>query len=169
MSFNEIAQLLGNLGAFIGSIAIVVTLIYLAIQVRQAKEQIIHSSQITRGEAAQRILASISDSPYIAPIMAKIGGWSWSDFKLDNVEDNIRFNAWCYAWWRTEEMNFRTYSVEQLATQEQLIMAWLAAWGSPFWPENRAIFDEDFTEVVDRMYKKVQSTEKENENIQSKR
>lgn len=35
MDHYEFAQLLGNYGEFIGSIAIVITLIYLAIQIRQ--------------------------------------------------------------------------------------------------------------------------------------
>jgi hypothetical protein len=40
MSFMETAQLLGNLGEFIGSIVIVATLIYLAMQIRQNSELI---------------------------------------------------------------------------------------------------------------------------------
>jgi hypothetical protein len=43
------------------------------------------------------------------------------------------------------------------------------AWGTPFWPENRAMFDKDFTVIVDSLYEKVLSTEKEQENLQSKR
>ena len=38
MSFTEITAVLGNLGEFIGAIAVVVTLFYLAIQVKQSKE-----------------------------------------------------------------------------------------------------------------------------------
>ena len=169
MSFSEIVQLLGDIGQVVASIAVVATLVYLAIQIRQAKEQIVQASRITRAESAQSILASISDTPYIAPIMAKLGGWAWTDFKLNSTEENIRFNAWCYAWWRIEEMNFRTYSVEQLATQEHLIMAWLSAWGTPFWPDNRAIFDKDFVAVVDKVYENVLSTEKTQATIQAER
>ena len=35
MNHQELAQLLGNYGEFFGSVAVVATLIYLAIQVRQ--------------------------------------------------------------------------------------------------------------------------------------
>ena len=52
MTFAETVQLLGNLGDFLSSIAVLVTLVYLSVQVRQAKQQIIHNSQITRGDAA---------------------------------------------------------------------------------------------------------------------
>jgi hypothetical protein len=38
MELMEIAQLLGNFGEFVGAIAVVLTLIYLAVQVRHSKE-----------------------------------------------------------------------------------------------------------------------------------
>ena len=37
MTFIEISEILGNLGEFVGSIAVVATLIYLAVQVRYRK------------------------------------------------------------------------------------------------------------------------------------
>ena len=169
MTLTETAQLLGGFGDFLSSIAVLATLVYLAVQVRQVKQQIVHASQITKGEAAQALMASISDSPYIAPILAKLGRWNWSDFGLADAEENIRFNAWNYAWWRTEEMNFRTNSPEQLATQEQLILAWLSAWGTPFWPNNRAIFDDDFSAKVDELYEKVLAAEPGQGTLQSTR
>lgn len=38
MDHQTFAQLLGNYGEFVGAIAVVITLIYLAIQVRHSKE-----------------------------------------------------------------------------------------------------------------------------------
>jgi hypothetical protein len=38
MTFIEITTVLGNLGEFIGAIAVVVTLFYLALQVKHSKE-----------------------------------------------------------------------------------------------------------------------------------
>ncbi len=37
MDLMSIAQLLGNFGEFVGAIAVVVTLVYLAVQVKQSK------------------------------------------------------------------------------------------------------------------------------------
>jgi hypothetical protein len=37
MDLQSTAQLLGNIGEFVGSIMVVVTLVYLALQVRQSK------------------------------------------------------------------------------------------------------------------------------------
>ena len=38
MSFLELSAVLGNVGEFLGSIAVLVTLIYLAVQVRHSRE-----------------------------------------------------------------------------------------------------------------------------------
>lgn len=169
MTLTETAQFLGNFGEFLSSIAVLATLVYLTVQIRQTKEQLVHTSQVTRGKAALQIMSSISESTHVAPILAKLGGWSWSDYGLDNDEDTIRFGSWCFAWWRVQEMNYRAYSSDQLETQEQLLMAWLAAWGTPFWPDNRGIFDNDFAAKVDILYERVQEDHQTHSAILSKR
>ena len=45
MSLMEMAQLLGNFGEFIGAIAVVATLVYLAIQVRHSKSAVDANTQ----------------------------------------------------------------------------------------------------------------------------
>ena len=124
----------------------------LATQIRQAKEQISLSGQRHRADAARDVLSSISDTPYLASIFAKLGGWSWPDFGLENDEEVIRWTTWCYAWMRTEEMNFRMNAPQQRATQEQLLMAWLStSWGEKFWVANQAIFDADFAAKMNEL------------------
>jgi len=72
MEAMEIVQLLGNLGEFLGALAVFATLLYLAIQVREAGK----SARLAAVEAnrAQRIAGFVSarDSPYIVPIMVKL-------------------------------------------------------------------------------------------------
>ena len=51
MDLQATAQLLGNLGEFIGSIAILVTLIYLAVQIRQSRDQQISATRQQREES----------------------------------------------------------------------------------------------------------------------
>lgn len=169
MDYQALAQLLGNYGEFLGSIAVFATLAYLAGQVRQTKAQMTRASQADRAALGLALMSSISDSNYVAPILAQIGRWQWSDFGLDNQEDTIRFNMWLYGWWRTEELNFRANDDQQLATQQQLIKAFLSAYGTPFWPDNRALFDADFVAVVDRLYSEVTSETPSQESLQSQR
>jgi hypothetical protein len=66
------------------SIAVLVTLIYLALQVRQAKDQITLAGQRHRADAARDVLSSVSDSDHLAPILAKLGGFPWGETVLTN-------------------------------------------------------------------------------------
>ena len=81
----ETIQMLGSLGEFVGAIAVVATLVYLAIQVRHSKEameantQSIERSQRlaiaqtyqARAQMAIETFRSNSESDYLAPIMVK--------------------------------------------------------------------------------------------------
>ncbi len=65
MSFVEFTEVLGNLGEFLGSLAVFATLIYLALQVRQSKELLernekIALSQVHQARADSRINLSLS-------------------------------------------------------------------------------------------------------------
>ena len=57
MDLMNTAQLLGNLGEFVGAIAVVVTLGYLAVQVRQNTR----SNYISRGDTARRRIMDINE------------------------------------------------------------------------------------------------------------
>ncbi|MCH7854430.1 MAG: hypothetical protein IIB76_08855 [Proteobacteria bacterium] len=140
----------------IAAVAILITLVYLAFQIRQAKEQITLAGQRHRADAARHVLSSVSDSPYLAPILAKLGGLPWGDYGLDEAQDNVRLFMWCHAWMRTEEMNFRMSSPVQRATQDQLLRGWLSVpWAAQFWTQNRAIYDADFADRMDTLLDEV--------------
>ena len=53
MDHQVFAEILGNYGEFVGAIAVVATLIYLALQVRQSKVQIHQNSELVREQLAQ--------------------------------------------------------------------------------------------------------------------
>ena len=71
MTLMEISQVLGNVGEFVGAVAVVATLLYLAIQVREAGR----SSKLAAVQAnrATRIawLSSLRDSSHLPAIQAK--------------------------------------------------------------------------------------------------
>jgi hypothetical protein len=139
------------------TLAVLVTLVYLALQVRQAKEQITLAGQRHRADAARDVLLSVSDSDHLAPILAKLGGFPWGDYGLNDAEERVRLFMWCHAWTRTEEMNFRTNAPEQRATQDQLLKAWLSVrWAAQFWTQNKALYDADFAERMDALLDEVQ-------------
>ncbi len=54
MSLIELSELLGNLGEFVGSLAVLATLIYLAVQVKQSKELLEENRKIALGQMYQQ-------------------------------------------------------------------------------------------------------------------
>ena len=101
MSLMEIAQLLGNFGEFIGALAVVGTLIYLAIQVRHTKaateantEALKESRRLALSETYQARatllsdrMAEIADSGILAPLIYKT---LRGDFNSLSEEESVR-------------------------------------------------------------------------------
>ena len=58
MTLMETAQLLGNFGEFIGAIAVVATLFYLAVQVRESKQATEANTKAIAGNSAREVLLS---------------------------------------------------------------------------------------------------------------
>ena len=149
-----------SIAEIVAAIAVLATLVYLVIQLGQAKEQIALIHHHHKVDAGLQLMSSLSDSQHLARIFAELGEWQWPDLGLKSEEDTIRFTAWCYAWMRTEESIFRSNNEEQRATQEQLLKVWLStSWGEKFWVTNRAIFDADFASKVDVLLAEVQASE----------
>jgi hypothetical protein len=147
------------------SIAVLVTLIYLALQIRQAKEQISLAGQLHRADAARGLMSSVSDSDHLAPILAKLGGFNWGE-----TPDSVRIFAWCHAWMRTEEANFRVSAPVQRATQDQLLRGWLSVpWAAQFWTENRAMYDADFAVRLDTLLEEVRQAGSQTADLFAKR
>ena len=77
MHWQELNPILGNLGDFIGSIAVVVTLIYLAVQVRQGRESIERNeklvlSQVHQARTDTRVNFLVAQASQITPGMESI-------------------------------------------------------------------------------------------------
>ncbi len=94
MTPMEISQVLGNVGEFVGSIAVVATLLYLAIQVREAGR----SSKFAAVQAnrAMRIawFSSLRDSSHLPAILTKVLAGEALE-----TEDEIRLNYHYAADW----------------------------------------------------------------------
>ncbi len=105
MDLLDTAQLLGNVGEFLGAIAVLVTLAYLAVQVRHSKEateantKLVEEShrlalaqnQIARVDLIQRQVQILSASSELAEIFVK--------YERDGIEtltavERRRFASW---------------------------------------------------------------------------
>ncbi|MDA1373018.1 MAG: hypothetical protein O2971_20015 [Proteobacteria bacterium] len=158
-------EAIGVFAELLAAIGVLITLIYLSVQVRQANAQALLASQRHRADAAREVLLSVSDSDHLAPILAELGGFPWGD-----TESSVRVFMWCHAWMRTEEMNFRMNSPEQRATQDQLLKGWLSVpWAANFWVENRAIYDTDFAKRLDALLENEQRNRVQTEGLFAQR
>ena len=93
MDYLTIAQLMGNYGEFVGAIAVVVTLVFLTIQVRQNNKALTESTEERKAEALNNFSQSISEWN-----MSVFGDADLSDLvirgrtgHLTNDEDTARF------------------------------------------------------------------------------
>ncbi len=73
MTLMETAQLLGNVGEFVGSIAVVATLAYLAIQVRNAGRAATLAAVGSNRAERRAWFISVRDSQYMPDIYKKLG------------------------------------------------------------------------------------------------
>ncbi len=60
MGHQTFAQLLGNYGEFLGSIAVLATLIYVSVQVRQAKANAADTNRLNRGAGVGAMLLALA-------------------------------------------------------------------------------------------------------------
>ena len=115
MDHQAFAQLLGNYGEFIGAIAVVVTLFYLAVQVRQSKQateantrSMDESRKVSLAHAYQeraatrlRLPLGMAESDYMAPIEARLreSGWPENLDALNELEyvERLRYENWLWA------------------------------------------------------------------------
>ena len=111
MDHQAFAQLLGNYGEFVGAIAVVATLFYLAMQVRHSKESVDANTQsldesrkVQMAATYQARVENMSEnsrlmvsSTELAEIHTKVVEAGWPSLgaldKLDSVERN-RFRHW---------------------------------------------------------------------------
>jgi hypothetical protein len=96
---------LGALGEFIGAIAVVVTLIYLAVQIRQNTRSMDESRKLAlaqtyqiRADALQDMLVQAADSTHLSPIIIKLteAGYPEDIAALHGLstEERGRFRLW---------------------------------------------------------------------------
>lgn len=93
----EMSAVLGNLGEFIGSIAVLATLIYLAVQVRQSKELLEKNEKIALSQVYQHranlrseFHRTVAENEELARLMATIDDWDqWSEVEKSRIRHQM--------------------------------------------------------------------------------
>ncbi len=152
MDHQAFAQLLGNYGEFVGAIAIVITLIYLALQLKQNTASVRSSAYQTWVEVATAEL-SAGQNAAMSPVIAT--GLS-SPASLTH-ENWMMFGNYCHQFVLRAESTYYLKKQKIIAasiSEKELDRgaAFLAAAGPAQWwsAGGRTQFTEEFVEMIER-------------------
>jgi hypothetical protein len=145
---------LGSLGEFISGLAVVVTLIYLALQIRYNSRAVRSSMHQDMVESTLRIAESLSDNPDVGRIVLKAD----EDYGSLTKEEQIRFEAYAERVFGNFESVF--YSYRNSMIEEDLWESWESSFLADisrdsmrrFWQDERPLHLRDFMNFVDKYY-----------------
>ena len=154
MDHQAIAQLLGSYGEFIGAIAVVATLAYLAIQVRQQNLE-------SRAKSVHEILWGFRDAQavFADPDVAALAGKMLHIDSLDSLTDvevlrviNLvmpMFRVWeeAFHYHRTGRLDSEIW--DAIIAQNLQVLG--MRWGREVWALRRHVFTKSFAEFVDAL------------------
>ena len=146
-------QDMGSVGEFVSSIAVILTLIYLAIQTKQTQKMIRAQTRQSWAEATQYALLSTADSDYIPVIEAKLRAAGFPEEKaalqkLDSVE-LARYSRYLIA--NTHRIRSHLYQVT-IGVCDEVMAPPRGMWE----PQCRAFGLEDVAVDLERLYDKVE-------------
>ena len=146
---------LGSLGEFIGAIAVVTSLAYLALQIRHNTRAVRSSMHQDMIESTLRIAESLSDNENVGRIVLK----AEEDYGSLTPEERIRFEAYAERVFSNFESVF--YSYRNSMIEEDLWESWESSYLADisrasmrrYWQEERPQHLRDFMDFVDAFYR----------------
>jgi hypothetical protein len=149
MSLLEITQLLGSVGEFVGAIAVVVTLGYLAVQIRHARLV----AQTTAIQGFFDSFGSVVDvDPAFIPIMRKGYTLSWPELSKD---EQAQLHMYWSNYLAKMHMGYRLHvrgvldHPTYIGFEDFLISALKTPGIRGYWAEHGPVFPADFRERLD--------------------
>ena len=144
-------QDLGSIGEFVAAIATLVTLIYLALQIRQNSESV-------KAAAAQSVLASLNEALQSAaamPQLSRVVALGQADYSQLSGDERHQFVIWMFAWFRIIEQAHHNYVLGYLepkiwdghakhihsVMQSPAVVRW--------WKLRRSVFSSEFQAFID--------------------
>lgn len=152
MSWLELSQILGNTGEFVGAILLVVSLIFVGLQLRQNTRAVQRSSAREAGNALVASLQAYVGSAELSEITIR----AFESLESISPVDRYRFDGWMYGWLHAHELEHllvsreSTYLDELLAPKRRAIAGYLLSpGGSQWWKERKTWFTDYFQRTVD--------------------
>jgi hypothetical protein len=157
MTWIEITNVLGNLGEFVGSLLVLGTLIYLAFQVKQAKQLLQTSIALGRGEASREINGLRLGHPRVLELEAQMrsldseapDNTSFFVTELDCTESEANaLSLWLYIAMRAIEVAFMTETRSERSTLS-IVNVLASHLHRVWWVRSPHLFTADFRTYVD--------------------
>lgn len=159
MDHLTFAQLLGNYGEFVGAIAVVATLFYLAIQVRHSKNateantrSLAQSRELAMNEARFNLVRSRQD--FVNALVPYTGIWIRGNAgePLDHVETEIYASfirvLWGIAFWESQAIN-RLSDVKELGIHDFAAFLFQNPGARATWKESSRVAQEYRDRLLD--------------------
>ncbi len=151
-------QELGSIGEFVSSIAVLLTLIYLAVQVRQARNATIASTMQTNRQQFQSIMLANRDS-LIAPIIIKADKGEplneEEEYRLSN-HINLQWNL-LFSEFVQLQIGYTTEWAPSDKLALQRIFSRYGGRAGAWWESNgREIYPQTFVDHVEAIRKEMQ-------------
>jgi hypothetical protein len=134
---------LGSLGEFISGLAVVVTLVYLALQIRHNTRAVRSSMHHDMIDSTLRIAESVSDNENLGRIVLKAD----EDYESLTTEERTRFEAYAERVFSNFESVF--YSYRNSMIEQDLWESWEASYRQDERPQHL----RDFMDFVDQYYR----------------
>ena len=148
-------EAIGAIGEIIGAVAVIATLIYLAVQVRYAKHQLEINGIYSRAQTSVASLSPIVNDPKMASLILEAGHPRFGDSGLEPV-DAQRVGAWCHMWMQIEQAN---HHMLPEGTHDELLRFFLSIPAYvEFWDKNKNMYDKEFVARMERIRAKVLPT-----------
>ena len=148
-------EAIAAIGELVGALAVVATLIYLAVQVRYAKHQLEINGVYSRAQNSIGILLPMVNDPKLTSLLLEVGHPKFGDFGLEPV-DAQRVGAFLHMWMQHEQAN---HHMLPEGTHDELLRFFLSIPAYvEFWDKNKNMYDKEFVARMERIRTKVSPT-----------
>ncbi len=159
MSVLDVSQILGGFGEFFGAIAVVATLVYLSVQVRQNSKLIKHQTHLSSSDQMTKFMRLAAGSPQLSEVFIR-GRKSSSDLtEVEQLQFDMALSL------HLTVVEFHVRASDDVASDPDA-PAWLEIvkyfldnpGGVEFWRGHREMFYPEFANWVDGELNLVEGT-----------
>ena len=148
---------LANLGEFIGGLAVIASLVYLGLQIRQGNRQVLHNTKSLEASTHQAIISDLNGFRALLvqdPDLGRIYLQGLEDPARLDPGEQFRFRGLMQTLYSNLELQFKSrasglFSLDSL--DRTLLGVALAPGATAWWVQARYLYDSDFQRYVDEL------------------